>query len=357
MDVALPARHVSFSVAIEQPSGVGEVRRVALDLAEALHFNAPEIDRAVQVVSEAATNILKHARRGEILLRASAPEAPPSLEILALDQGPGMGNVANALRDGFSTSGSPGLGLGAIARISNFFEISSAPNKGTALVARIDANAPGRPLQNDPNLPGLEWGVVCVPKPGEEVCGDAWAVKAGAARDSVLLVDGLGHGIPASEAAGQALHAFERCAGERPETSLKILHEAMSQTRGAVAAIAEIDWRERTFRYAGAGNIAASLVPVKGAAYNMVSHNGTVGKQVSRFQEFSYPWPEQGLLILSSDGLSTQWTLEPYPGLSRKHPSLIAGVLYRDFASRRDDVVVLVARERERIKAKGGGAI
>ena len=80
----------------------------------------------------------------------------------------------------------------------------------------------------------------------------------------------------------------------------------------------------------------------------MVSHTGTVGQNVTRFQEFTHRWPDEGLLILHSDGLSSRWTLEPYPGLTRKDPSLVAGVLYRDFVSGHDDVVVLVARERER---------
>ena len=358
MEVALPARHVSISVPVDETSGVGEVRRVAMELAEALQFSGPDIDRVVQVVTEAATNILQHAKRGEILLRPSAPDAPASVEVLALDQGPGVANVASALRDGFSTSGSPGLGLGAIIRLSTSFEVTSAPGKGTALLARIDGVAKERPLEPDEELPSLEWGVVCVPKPGEKVCGDAWSVGAGRGRNTVLIVDGLGHGLLAFEAAEQALRAFEGCAGARPEASLKTLHDAMSVTRGAVASIAEIDWRRREVRYAGAGNIAGTLVPVKGAAYNMVSHNGTLGKKVARFQEFVYPWPEQGLLILYSDGLSGHWDLEPYPGLTRKHPSLIAGVLYRDFAGRRDDVIVLVGRERERIKReKEGDAI
>jgi hypothetical protein len=80
----------------------------------------------------------------------------------------------------------------------------------------------------------------------------------------------------------------------------------------------------------------------------MVSYNGTVGHEVRKIQEFTYQWPQQGLLVMHSDGLKTQWRLDRYPGLMHKHPSLIAGVLYRDFNRGRDDVTVLVAREEER---------
>ena len=353
MELALAARHVSLSVSVKEASGVSEARRLATKLAEALEFGEADVGRVAQVVTEAATNIVQHAERGELLLRSNSVEAQASLEILALDQGPGIANVAHAQRDGFSTSGSSGLGLGAIARLSTFFEISSARGKGTALLARICRAAPIRPMEpgppgssdSDKTPSGLEWGAVCVPKRDEKACGDAWAVMAGPGRTTVLIVDGLGHGLAASTAAQQALRAFREHAGEGPESNLKALHEALRQTRGAVAGVAEIDWRRREVRYAGAGNIAGMLGPLKGRASNLVSHNGTLGEKVAHFQEFTYTWPEHGLLVLWSDGLSGQWDLEPYPGLKRKDPSLIAGVLYRDFASRKDDVVVLVGRE------------
>jgi anti-sigma regulatory factor (Ser/Thr protein kinase) len=353
MDVALPARHVSISLPVEEMSGVGEARRWATKLAEALQFSEHDIGRVALVVTEAATNIVQHAKRGEILLRPIVVESG-CLEVLALDQGPGIANVARALQDGFSTGGSAGLGLGAIGRLSTCFEISSTPGKGTGLLSRIGRAAPTQPMghfpvrdpDSDERSSGLEWGVACVPKRYEEVCGDAWAVGAGHGRSPILIVDGLGHGLLAFDAAQRALAAFSEHVGDRPAASLNALHHALRATRGAVAAVVEVDWRQRELRFAGAGNIVGTLVPVEGAASNLVSHNGTLGENVTRFQEFTYPWPDQGLLILHSDGLSCHWDLGAYPGLTRKHPSLIAGVLYRDYASRRDDVVVLVGRER-----------
>ena len=80
----------------------------------------------------------------------------------------------------------------------------------------------------------------------------------------------------------------------------------------------------------------------------MVSHNGTVGHVTRKVQEFVYPWLPGALVIMHSDGLGTQWSLERYPGLALRDPALIAGVLYRDFQRGRDDVTVLVAREAAR---------
>ena len=320
---------------------MAEARRFASKLAEALQFSESDIGRVALVVTEAATNIVQHAGRGEILLRPFALEAPASLEVLALDKGPGIANIAEALRDGFSTGGSAGKGFGAIARLSTYFEISSAPGQGTAILARIGRVKPKRPVE-----PGLEWGVVCVPKREEEVCGDAWAVTAGRVRNTILMVDGLGHGLHAFDAAKEALRAFLEHPREGPASILNALHETLRGTRGAVAAVAEIDWDKRELRWAGVGNIGGTLMPVDGKASSLVSHRGTVGQNVTRVQEFTHRWPDEGLLIFHSDGLSSRWELERYPGLARKDPSLIAGVLYRDFASRLDDVVILVGRER-----------
>ena len=81
----------------------------------------------------------------------------------------------------------------------------------------------------------------------------------------------------------------------------------------------------------------------------MVSHNGTAGHAAGSIHEFTYPVPPQSTIVMFSDGLGTRWDLTPYPGLAQRSPALIAGVLYRDFSRRRDDVTVVVARERRPI--------
>ena len=337
-------RHVSRSVSVEGATGAEEARKAAVRLAERLQLGEPAIDRVAQIVTAAANNVIEHAKGGEILLRALVLEPLGGLEVIVLDKGPGIANVAEALRDGFSTVGSAGRGLGLIGRLSTFFEISSTVGKGTALVMRMGAveASKGR----------LEWGVVCVPMAGEDACGDAWEVTAGPDGHTVLLVDGLGHGPLAFEAALQVVRSFDANTGQSPEARLRSMHETLragmsnAVSRGAVAAIAQVDWTSHQLRFAGAGNIAGTLVRVGERSNSLVSHSGTLGQTVTKFQEFAHVWPDRGLLVLSSDGLSHRWDLDLYPGLTQRDPSLIAGVLYRDFASRLDDVVVFVARER-----------
>jgi anti-sigma regulatory factor (Ser/Thr protein kinase) len=344
MGVTLPASHVSTSVPVLEMSGVGEARRLATAYAEAIGFSQTDAQRVALVVTEASTNLVQHGGGGEMLLRSWASRSPACcLELLALDRGPGMANVSACMRDGFSTGGSRGMGLGAIARLSTTFDVFSAPGKGTAILARIgDSDTKGS------DGSGLEWGAVCVAKRQEEVSGDAWAVRDDRGLSTILVVDGLGHGPHAFDAAGKALLTFEPYVGGGPESLLRTLDEALRGTRGAAAAAAEIQWAKRELRFAGVGNISGALLSPHAKSQSLVSHNGTAGQSIDRIQGFTHPWPEGGMVVMHSDGLSNSWELEAYPGLSQKSPSLIAGVLYRDFVRRRDDVVVVVARERAR---------
>ena len=123
-------------------------------------------------------------------------------------------------------------------------------------------------------------------------------------------------------------------------------HPALKNTRGATAAIAQIDRTQQTVCFAGIGNISGVVVTDR-QTRSIVSDNGTVGQMMPKVAEFVYPWSQQSLLILHSDGLAAQWNLNHYPGLGARPPALIAAVLYRDFKRTRDDMTVIVAKVRE----------
>ena len=351
--MTLPASHVSLSAPVIDMSGVGTARRIATVYAEAVGFSNEIIESVALVVTEAATNLVQHGGGGELLLQLwSSGSSAGCMEILALDTGPGMANVTACMRRVSSAGGSRSTGLGAIARLSTTFDVFSAPGKGTVLLSRIGVRS-----AKSSTGPGLEWGAVCVAKREEEVCGDGWAVQERPGLSKLLVVDGLGHGLHAFDAAAKSLQTFWQHAGESPESLLRTLDAALRGTRGAAAAVAELEWTKRELHYAGVGNIAATLISPHAKSRSLVSHNGTAGQAIDRIQEFTHPWPDGGLLVMHSDGLSTHWELEPYPGLSQKPPSLIAGVLYRDFARRRDDVVVVVARERLAERSENSGEV
>ena len=309
--------------------------------ARALGFTDKDIGNLALVVTEAATNLVKHAVGGQLLWRALEHDHGAGLEILALDRGPGITNVGECLRNGYSTAGSPGTGLGAIARLATEFDIYSLPGKGTALLARFWSGrlAGARPAS------ALELGVVCLAKPGEQSCGDGWTQVAQADRQVLLVADGLGHGFDAAAAAQAAVQVLHKQPRLAPAALIEAAHAALRSTRGAALAVAELNPGQQAVRFAGVGNIAG-VVFNAGGSRHLVSHNGTVGHTLLKVQEFSVPWSPGALLIMHSDGLATHWDLTAYPGLLGRDPSLIAGVLYRDYTRGYDDVTVLVLKQR-----------
>jgi serine phosphatase RsbU (regulator of sigma subunit) len=190
----------------------------------------------------------------------------------------------------------------------------------------------------------LDVSATSVPHPGEHLCGDAWGTILDAHRAAFVIADGLGHGDYAEQAAQEAIRIFNQYSGGKPAELLEKMHSALRSTRGAAVAVAQIDLRQRQVSFAGVGNIAAEIID-NGNSRNLVSLNGIVGHEMRKVQEFMYPWSEGAILIMHSDGLGTKWNLDSYAGLSQRAPGVIAGVLYRDFSRRRDDVTVLVARQ------------
>lgn len=330
---------------IAESSQVGEARRCAAALATDLEFNETERGKVAIIVTELANNLIKHAKKGEIILRGLRNNAEYGIEIIGLDTGSGMGNVGQCLQDGFSTAGTTGTGLGAIRRQSTVFDIHSVPGVGTVLVAQLWAGKEAKmALQNAETL---KIGVVNLPKIGQEISGDDWAVVNLANRSLILVADGLGSGLLAAEASREAVRIFRAKAALNPKIIMEMAHAALRGTRGAAVAIAEINRVENSIQYVGIGNISGAIV-TGNKSQSMVSYNGTVGHQIRKIEGFVYPWSDRSLLIMHSDGLGSQWLLERYPGLALRHPAVIAGTLYRDFKRSRDDVTVLVAKMSDR---------
>jgi len=333
---------------VTEKSQVGEARRRVGELTEQLHFDSTTREQVAIVVSELATNLLKHAGGGELVVRSLAanetPGAVAGIEILALDRGPGMANMAACLRDGYSTTGSLGQGLGAIQRQSTRFDFYSAPGLGTALLAQVWAPAGPtvRPPMSAP-APPFTYGVVCRPKPGEQANGDGWALHINAASCTILLCDGLGHGPDAAAVTQKALATFAADPTRSAQAQVEAIHHALQSTRGAAIAVAAIGGD--MVRFVGVGNISGRVWR-DGDARHLLSQHGIVGHQTRKLQDFPQSWGKGALLILHSDGLGTRWMLDRYPGLRQRHPSLIAGVLYRDLARGNDDVAVLVLTEK-----------
>ena len=323
-------------------SGVGNARRKIVAFAEDIGLDENRLGCIALATTEMATNLIKHVGRGYLLVnRICSPEGD-GLRITSVDRGPGIADVAKSLADGHSTAGSMGSGLGSIKRLANAFEIYSIPGSGALVGIEF-----WHSKRDETTALPVEYSVVAEPVLGESVSGDGWGTVSSQDHVTLMLVDGLGHGVMASEAAREAERILSVAKDGSLSNIISETHDALRKTRGAALALARIDTSRRLLTFAGVGNISAALVTPSGGR-GLMSHNGTVGQNVMRVQEFSYPWSSDSLLILHTDGLATRWDLQRYPGLHAKNPTLIAALLHRDFYRGRDDVTVLVARPRKR---------
>lgn len=328
---------MSHVVRVDDQSSLSEVRRIGNLAAEAEDLDADARAKLSLVATEAATNLLKHAGGGEMHIVGLAKRRESGVEILAIDRGPGIENLDRVMEDGFSTVGTSGTGLGAIRRMSDTFDIYSVPGKGTIVMAQI--RGAGRTRDTNVTI-----GVAEKELASETVSGDAWGIHFGDSSVSVMLADGLGHGPQAAEASKEAVAAFDRYGHLGPAAFLERAHSSLRATRGAAVSVAALNFETREVCYGGLGNVAGWLVgPARMQA--MVSHNGTLGLSVRRYQEFKYSWPENGFLVMHSDGLVTNWEISPQA--RNRHPSVIAAALYRDSSRGRDDVCVLVIKQKE----------
>jgi anti-sigma regulatory factor (Ser/Thr protein kinase) len=315
------------TITVADAAHVNAARRAVVRLAETLIQDETILGRIAIVVQELAFNLVRHAGYGELLCNLHQGV----LDILAVDQGPGMADISRCIADNYSTSGTMGAGLGAVRRQSDVFDLYSRPGQGTIVLARFY-------LEGVPDT-AFNYGAVCTPYPGEQACGDIWAIRG----NRFLVCDGLGHGPNAEVASQRAREIFMSYTDQYPLRDLmENLHNAMTSTRGGAVSMAEISVERGEVSFCGIGNVAGRLLAVD--SRSLVSNNGTVGYKIGRIQTFTYPWTPDTVLVLNSDGLTTKLGLRDYPGSLARHPAVIAALLHRDFRRANDDATVLVIK-------------
>lgn len=321
---------VTQVLALEDDSQIGHARRTAQRLAERHGFDETDAGRVALVATELASNVLKHAGRGEFHLRVLSRPGGSGIEMLAIDRAQGF-DLGACMTDGYSTGGTQGIGLGAISRQTEVFD-AYADSRGSVLLARV--------YRRHDHLPDLPFGVSQHALNNDAACGDIWHLAVDGRDISVLIIDGLGHGEEAEHAARAGEAAFAASPFADSTLLLEDMHRAMSATRGGALAIARYAGEAGHLRFTGVGNISATLVG-PGKSRGLASHPGIVGGQYRKAQPFDYADVGGCLLIMHSDGLQSRWSLDDYPGLRHRHPAVIAGVLHRDFCRGRDDVTVV----------------
>ncbi|WP_406010744.1 SpoIIE family protein phosphatase [Streptomyces sp. NBC_00637] len=363
-----------WDVPVHDSTRVRDARVAAEDAAALAGLDPSRAADAALVATELATNLLKHARGGQLLVEAVSPpsarEGGLLVQLTAVDHGPGMSDVSAALGDGFSTAGSLGAGLGTCRRLADDFDLHSVPGRGTVALARIGGPArtrgrrepasgqgpgqgPGRTGAAAPDeaSPGsarfsVRVGGVNIPFRGAACSGDAWTCVREGDLLTLMLADGLGHGPEAARASTTAVREVRRSPHLPPAEQLRRLDTALRGTRGAAVAVARLDLRTGRLLFAGVGNIGARLR--EGDSWrHLLSRPGIVGThRPTTLPETEAAWAPDRLLVLHSDGLPSRWAPPVDPRLLSCDPAVTAAVTVRDAGSSarpvRDDTAVAV---------------
>ena len=195
----------TLSLTVTDTSHISDARRQVASLVQYVNFSETDNGRIALIITELATNILKHAGQGTILVQAvsasrdfTASEGLVEqnadligLDILAIDKGRGMHDTQACLEDGYSTAGSSGTGLGAIVRQSDAFHLFSVPEKGSVFHSRVISS---NSKSNKHERVMLSLAGINVPYKGEDVSGDGWGCKSTPGGITIILADSIGHG-------------------------------------------------------------------------------------------------------------------------------------------------------------------
>lgn len=330
------------SYIIEERSFVSYVKREIHNLIKD-HFSEQRTGEIDIIVSELTSNIVKYAKQGELLYRFATVEDQPVFELVAIDNGPGIKDVDNMMKDGASSTNTLGQGLGAIKRLSNSLQVYSLPGKGSVFYCQVCSEDPAD--EPEPGDRHVAIAALSVCLPGEKHCGDGYYYEKNGMAMKLFLGDGLGHGEQANVAVTAAIRSFRDSIRESdPVEIIRSMHYDVKKTRGLVGTVALLSIKNKTIRICGVGNIGTKIY--KGiVAENVMSYNGIIGLNIPHTLNAKEIVMEKfQTLIMFSDGFKNRWEISQYPGLIKQSPVMIASVIYKDHARRTDDMSILVAK-------------
>lgn len=325
-----------------QASVRSEVRR----LAEGVGFKGHRLGELEIIIAELTSNLIKHTPKGGYLLVRTITTEPQGIEIISIDGGPGMRLASEMMKDGKSTTKTLGQGLGAIKRLSNEFDIYSIAGWGTIVISRTYVN---KNTLHDSNN-NFEVAGINVCKQGEIVSGDGWKFSQQGKKVRGIVVDGLGHGPAAHEATEQAINVFSQSPGTNPVDQIYSIHNYLKRTRGAVINVVHIDMLNHQLIYSGVGNISMKVISLN-QSKGCFSYNGIVGHIMpSVINNHTLQWQATDMIIMHSDGISTRWDIQKYPGIMQHQPLMLCIAIYKDHNRGTDDATIIIGKMTKNVK-------
>ncbi|MBW4890670.1 serine/threonine protein kinase [Mucilaginibacter sp. HMF5004] len=331
------ATHISFAASDRSYFSLikKEIHRIATDAG----MNPTRINELDLIVAEMTSNLFKYSDDGEILMGVFANGGSPYVELISIDNGPGMMNPARMMQDGISTSNTLGHGFGSMKRLSDTFDLYSQIGWGTIVLSRVYSD-PDKIREKEK----LVINPIVVSKPGEKTSGDGFVVKKTDKYIKLMMADGLGHGPEANKAVNEAATAFKVFPDYSPTETLRFIHSSIKKTRGAVINIVGYDYATKTWASAGVGNIALRIAgPV--SFRNHMSYNGIVGHNIpGTMNDQHYPADQFNQVMFCSDGIKTRIDMAKYPQMYKHDLAIFAAAIYKDHARRNDDMSVVMVK-------------
>lgn len=335
------------SIEVAQSADVSAARQTAKAMAREMGFDEKVKEEIAIAVSELGWNLAKYARRGRLTLRPLQEAGRVGIQIESVDSGPGIPEVERAMADGFSTAGSLGCGLGAVNRLMDEFHVRSrrGAKRGTRIVCRRWRSLGALSMVPCP----LDFGVATRPHPMRTVNGDAFIIERWGETALVGVIDGLGHGPLAHQAAETARHYIENHFNQPLKAIFRGVGRACRATNGVVMALGRFDWARKTLAFASVGNVEARVLGSP-QPMNFVVRRGVIGLNAPDPVVTEHGWGLASVLVLHSDGVMTRWRWEDYVHLDEGPATVFAQQLLQRLARDDDDATVVVVKA-----APGGG--
>ena len=313
-------------VAVGEAASVPTARRCAGLHAAMLGF-PPELTGEVELVaSELATNLVKHGGGGDLVVRTTSQG---SVQLLSIDSGPGAHDLVALAALGVSTTGTLGVGLPAVQRLSSRLDLWSEPGRGAVLVAEVgDGTRSRSPV-----------GHLVRPALGERVCGDAVAWRETSTGWLLAVVGGAGRGEAAAGIVRLTQQVLQDSASESPTELMHEAHAALGGSPGAAIAVGLVDVHEQLLHHAAVGDVGGRVVGGSSAA-RLPCQPGVVGRDLPAVHESTHDLAGSALVVLHSDGVTPDWDEADLPDVGAHGPEVCAAALLRDAGSH-DDAGVL----------------
>lgn len=316
-------------------------RKIVRELGESVGFDSLLIQELVLAASELAFNLINHAGQGEMCFLLLEGEKR-GIQMETLDQGPGIPDIEIAMTDGVSSGNSLGYGLGSINRIMDVLDICSPVTNGRGTRICCKKYLPVEYVSH--GYSPLSVGVGSRPYPGMRDNGDSFIVKYFGCRLLVGVIDGLGHGTFAHEAAQRARQYVEKHYDQPFEKIFQGTGRACRSTRGVVMALVKFDWDTLPIKmtFASVGNIEVRLQ--NGNTGALPVRRGIIGKNAPAPIIHEQSFDPGETLFLFSDGITSHWPRDEFLDLKEKSVDEAARIMLTTLAKENDDATLLIVK-------------